>query len=136
MNQSFDFEFLCENFQPKLINSYSNFKRFFHFLLCDLGCQLIFSYFPKISKNKFQEKNSPHHINNFLQFSILFNISLQITLLWESSKWKPSFDQFQTIPNKILFKLILIKCSQRKFPQKFSKNKKIKNAANSTVNLI
>jgi hypothetical protein len=37
MNQSFAFEFLCENFQPKLINSYSNFKRFFHFLLCDLG---------------------------------------------------------------------------------------------------
>jgi hypothetical protein len=37
MNQSFAFEFLCENFQPKLINSYSNFKRFFHFLFCDLG---------------------------------------------------------------------------------------------------
>jgi hypothetical protein len=37
MNQSFAFEFLCENFQPKLINSYSNFKRFFNFLLCDLG---------------------------------------------------------------------------------------------------
>ncbi len=37
MNLSFAFEFLCENFQPKLINSYSNFKRFFHFLLCDLG---------------------------------------------------------------------------------------------------
>jgi hypothetical protein len=27
MNQSFAFEFLYENFQPKLINSYSNFKR-------------------------------------------------------------------------------------------------------------
>jgi hypothetical protein len=24
-NQSFAFKFLCENFQPKLINSYSNF---------------------------------------------------------------------------------------------------------------
>ncbi len=31
MNQSFAFEFLCENFQPKLINSYSNFKQFFIF---------------------------------------------------------------------------------------------------------
>ncbi len=28
MNQSFAFKFLCENFQPKLINSYSNFQRF------------------------------------------------------------------------------------------------------------
>jgi hypothetical protein len=37
MNQSFALKFLCENFQPKLINSYSNFKRVFHFLLCDLG---------------------------------------------------------------------------------------------------
>ncbi len=37
MNQSFAFEFLCENFQPKLINFYSNFKRFFHFLLSDMG---------------------------------------------------------------------------------------------------
>jgi hypothetical protein len=43
-NQSFAFEFLCENFQPKLINSYSNFKRFFHFLLCDLGNNLIFHF--------------------------------------------------------------------------------------------
>jgi hypothetical protein len=41
MNQSFAFEFLCENFQPKLINFYSNFKRFFHFLLCDLGVPII-----------------------------------------------------------------------------------------------
>jgi hypothetical protein len=41
MNQSFAFEILCENFQPKLINFYSNFKRFFNFLLCDLG-KLIF----------------------------------------------------------------------------------------------
>jgi hypothetical protein len=39
MIQSFAFEFSCENFQPKLINSYSNFKRLFHFLLCDLGSQ-------------------------------------------------------------------------------------------------
>jgi hypothetical protein len=29
MNQSFAYEFFCENFQPKLINSYSNFKQFF-----------------------------------------------------------------------------------------------------------
>jgi hypothetical protein len=46
MNQSFAFEFLCENFQPKLINSYSNLNGFFHFLLCDLGYMKISSAFP------------------------------------------------------------------------------------------
>jgi hypothetical protein len=57
MNQRFAFEFLCEKFQPKLINSYSHSKRFFHFLLCDLGSvknlsskalsQLLFCSIPK-----------------------------------------------------------------------------------------
>jgi hypothetical protein len=31
MNQAF--KFLCEKFQPKLINSYSNFQRFFSLML-------------------------------------------------------------------------------------------------------
>jgi hypothetical protein len=30
MNQSFAFKFLRENFQQKLINTYSNFQRFFY----------------------------------------------------------------------------------------------------------
>jgi hypothetical protein len=42
MNQSFAFEFLCENFQPKLINSYSNFKRVFFIFYCETWVVLLF----------------------------------------------------------------------------------------------
>jgi hypothetical protein len=37
MNQSFAFKFLCENFQPKLTNYYSNFQWFFKFSIRLLG---------------------------------------------------------------------------------------------------
>jgi hypothetical protein len=63
MNQSFAFEFLCENFQPKLIKSYSNFKRFFHFLLCDLGTKKSFK------TEIWQRETLTKNLDPFLKFS-------------------------------------------------------------------
>ncbi len=41
LNQNFAFKFLCENFQPKLIISYSNCQRIFYFLQRCLGHQTV-----------------------------------------------------------------------------------------------
>jgi hypothetical protein len=41
MNQSFAFKYLCENFQPKLINSYINSQRLLDFLWGYLGSYVL-----------------------------------------------------------------------------------------------
>jgi hypothetical protein len=76
MNQSFAFEFLCEKFQPKLINSYSNFKRLFHFLLCDLGREkflLLFSMILGNGKNLFI-----YFLHNWMFIRPSENLGIQI----------------------------------------------------------
>jgi hypothetical protein len=95
MNQSFDFEVLCEKFQPKLINSYSNFKRFFHFLLCDLGSNKIFLFIERIPKQSLKiPKRNPKEMLLGIDYNLerLFVLKKSLSHSLSSVAKKTTFD--------------------------------------------
>ncbi len=117
MNQSFAFEFLSENFQPKLINSYSNFQRFFHFLLCDLGNSNHCVLAKKIQQKFVQKRATPvaqiHGFGLLALFSIEFLLFIRVGRSIESERLQSGIEELGLLKELLNFQVEIptLKCS-------------------------